>query len=116
MLGIASPYVRRYGADDPRFLRFLVEQLREKLYKTNTLQISNVLPAINRLAIYILSQPTNDDGNVILPNKEDFASLMGTTTRHLNRLLKELVERQFITTGYPMIKVLNSQALQNIKY
>lgn len=113
MLGIASDIVERYGADDPRFLRFLIEQLREKLYKTNSLQVNQLLPVINRLAVYLLAQPAvNAEGAVLLPDKEGLASLMGTTPRHLNRVLRELIDDGYISASYPLVRLLNRAALE----
>jgi CRP-like cAMP-binding protein len=113
MLGIASAMVDRYGADDPRFLRFLIEQLREKLYNTNALQMNQLLPVINRLAVYLLAQPAaNAEGAILLPDKEGLASLMGTTPRHLNRVLRELVDDGYISAGYPVVHILNREVLE----
>ncbi|NJL95866.1 MAG: cyclic nucleotide-binding domain-containing protein, partial [Anaerolineae bacterium] len=92
MLGIASDAIAHYGADDPKFLRFLIDQLRAKLYATNSLQVNQVMPVIYRLAMYILAQQSQADV-VTLPGKEQLASLLGTTTRHLNRVLKQLSEQ-----------------------
>jgi CRP-like cAMP-binding protein len=115
MLGIARSAVEHYGANDPRFLRFLLDQLREKLYKSNTLQMNQLLPVKNRLAVYMLSHPSkNDYGVVILPIKEELASLLGTTPRHLNRVLKELVESGTINAGYPLVRLLDRVALQDM--
>lgn len=113
MLGIAREIVHRYGAHDPRFLRFLLDQVRQKLYRTNTLQASQTLPVINRLAVYVLTQAANGahDG-VLLPGKEELGSLLGTTTRHLNRVLKELVESGAISAGYPLVRILDRTTLQ----
>ncbi len=116
MLGIASGIVERYGADDPRFLRFLMDQLRQKLYRTNSLQVNQVLPVINRLAVYILAQPAHEKDAVILPSKEELASLLGTTPRHLNRVLKELVEAGSLSAGYPLVRILNRSALQALTH
>lgn len=113
MLGIASDVIQRYGADDPRFLRFLIEQITQKLYKTNALQMNQVLPLINRLTVYMLSQPVNAEGAILLPDKEDLASLLGTSTRHLNRVLKALVEEGIISAGYPYVHILDPHALQD---
>lgn len=113
MLGIARAVIERYGADDPRFLRFLIDQLREKLMKTNALQMNQVLPVINRLAVYLLAQPAaNAEGAILLPDKEGLASLMGTTPRHLNRVLRELVDDGCISAGYPLVRILNREALE----
>lgn len=114
MLGIETAYINRYAADDPRFLRFLIDQLREKLYRTNSLQMSQILPVINRLAVYLLSQSTTSSGAIVLPDKEGLASLLGTTTRHLNRVLKELVEAGCIRTDYPSVYILNRAVLESL--
>ena len=115
MLGIASDVVQRYGARDPRFLHFLIDQLRSKLFTTNALHMSQVLPVLNRLVLYILTQSsTGDDGAIVLPNKEGLASLPGTTTRHLNRVLKELVESGCISAGYPLVHILDTARLHEL--
>jgi len=115
MLGIETDVVHRYGADDPRFLRFLIDQLREKLYRTNSLQVNQVLPLISRLAVYILAQPSSSDDDVIaLPGKEELASLLGITPRHLNRVLKELVESGGINPDYPFVRILNKAVLESL--
>ena len=112
MLGITTDVIKRYGANDPRFLRFLIDQLRDKLYNTNALQMSQVLPVINRLVVYILAQ--EDKGSAILPDKETLASMLGTTPRHLNRVIKELVDAESISSSYPRISILNREALCNL--
>jgi CRP-like cAMP-binding protein len=112
MLGLAKDDVHRYGADDPRFLRFLLDQLRDKLYKTDALQTNQVLPVINRLAVYILAQAAGDEA--VLPDKEALASLLGTTPRHLNRVLKALTEMGCISAGYPLVRILNRGALEGL--
>ncbi|MDX1994728.1 MAG: cyclic nucleotide-binding domain-containing protein [bacterium] len=112
MLGIASHYVHRYGTEDPRFLRFIIGQLCDKLYKTNNFQINHLLPLVNRLAVYLLAQHSNEDGAVVLPDKEGLASLLGSSTRHLNRVLKDLVEGGGIRVDYPCIYILNRPMLE----
>lgn len=113
MLGIRSDVITHYGANDPKFLRFLIEQLRQKLYKTNSLQVNQGLPVIQRLAMYILAQQPQSDV-VTLPEKEQLASLLATTTRHLNRVLKQLTEAGAIGGKYPQLCVLNRTLLLNL--
>lgn len=114
MLGIASDVVKRYGANDPRFLRFLISQLSEKLYKTNALQINQSMPVINRLAVYLLAQLTEGSDSILLPGKEEFASLMGITPRHLNRTLKELIDLGAIGVGYPQMHIRDVKRLEDL--
>lgn len=113
MLGIERAAVERYGADDPHFLRFLIDQLRDKLYKKDELHRSQTLPVAKRLAVYLLAEHRSHQGDEIeLPDKEDFASLLGVTPRHLNRVLKSLVESGRISAGYPHVRVLDPGALE----
>ena len=113
MLGITRATVHRHGAHDPPFLRFLIDQLREKLYSNNSLQTNQVLPVASRLALYILAQPMKPDKNIAaLPDKESLASLLGTTQRHLNRVIKELVASGGISAEYPTLRVLDRSILE----
>ncbi len=116
MLGIERDIVRRYGTNDPQFLHFLIDQLKVKLYRTNALQMNQVLPLISRLSLYLLSQSLNKDNSFVLPAKEELASLMGTTTRHLNRVLKQLVESGCVSSGYPLVKILDRLSLQDFAH
>ncbi len=75
--------------------------------------MNQVLPVVTRLAVYILAYPVDEEsGEMILPSKEDLASLLGTTPRHLNRVLKELVEAGTISAGYPHVTILDRSALE----
>ena len=115
MLGITTTAVECYGADDPRFLHFVIEQLRNKISKITHLQTNHLLPVINQLAAFILIQAEHVQNDVIiLPGKEELASLLRTTPRHLNRVLKELVCNNAISTDYPLIHILNRQALYSL--
>lgn len=114
MLALDSLDVNRYGADDPRFLRFIIDELRDKMYKSDSIQTSHVLPVIDRLALYILAQPPHDDDGIVLPDKDTLASLLGTTPRHLNRVLRELVEAGAISAGYPLVKILNRTTIERL--
>ena len=64
--------------------------------------------------IDLLAQPAaNAQGAVLLPDKEGLASLMGTTSRHLNRVLRELVDDGYISASYPLVH-LNRAALEGL--
>lgn len=113
LLGIPRQTVERYGSDDPRFLRFLIDELRKKLCNNDTLLSGRILPAAARLAFYILSE-VGDDGSAALADKETLAALIGTTLRHLNRIIRELVDHGAITVRYPTIHVRNRRLLEEI--
>lgn len=115
MLGIADAAVQQFGADDPRFLRFLIDQLRQKIYNNNTLQTGRVLPVACRLALYILALPVTEPGQfATLPDKESLASLLGTTERHLNRVINDLVASRGIECDYPVVRVRDAAVLHTL--
>jgi CRP-like cAMP-binding protein len=116
MLGIERGIVERHGADDPRFLRFLIEQLRAKLYRSNALQMSQVLPVIHRLAVYLLAQVGEKGTQFTLPDKESLAALLGTTIRHLNRVLRELTAAGAIGGVYPALEIRDRTLLEHYAY
>jgi len=80
------------------------------------LQRDNVLSVKHRLALYILAQTSESKGNTVtLPVKESLSSLLGTTQRHLNRVIKELVLSGGITDDdYPSILINDRLVLQEI--
>jgi len=51
---------------------------------------------------------------VILPEKETLASMLGTSMRHLNRVLKDLIDENTIGNGYPGVRIKNVVNLQKL--
>lgn len=86
LLGIEKALVMRYGYDDPRFLRFIIHHLTIKLSQSGVIQVGQVMPLISRFAAYLLAG--NDSQT--LPPKAHLAGLLGTTVRHLNRVIQQL--------------------------
>lgn len=113
MLAIPNILVERHGADDPRFLRFLLDEVRTKLLESNAVRVAHVLRVASRLGLFILSK-TGACNSTVLPSKAVLASLLGTTERHLNRVILELVENGAIETKYPNVHVLDRDVLQAI--
>ena len=108
MLGLSNEAVELYGADDARFLRFILKQLQQKLFTIAELQENQMLPIVNQLAAYILSMSSTSKNDIAeLPSKEVLASILRTTPRHLNRVLKHLAEIGAISSDYPQLRVLD---------
>lgn len=95
-LGIKKADVVQYAYHDPQFLRFIIHHLSRKLRGSGYTQLSYDLPLINRLANYLLIQAIADNV-IILENKTIIADLLGTTARHLNRVIKTLEDENIIT-------------------
>ena len=115
VLGIPVPVARKEGLNDPIFLKFLCKGLVEKLHNSTTLRLGHLVPVKSRLALYILSKPDVANGSVIiLPEKEALASMLGTTYRHLNRVMKELIDENTIGSGYPGLRINKIKDLQKL--
>lgn len=118
LLGLPRETVRRHGADDPRFLRFLISEMRKKLYQSNAVQTGLVLPVVSRLSTYLLAQADSDTDDperghrILLPDKERLAALMGTTVRHLNRVLSTLEESNAISLQFPTVRIVAKTVLE----
>lgn len=111
-LGIKKADVVQYGYHDPQFLRFIIHHLSRKLRGSGYNQLSHDLPLINRLANYLLIQPINE--NIItLESKVIIADLLGTTARHLNRIIKTLEDEGIITWEKNRVTVNNMAKLKS---
>lgn len=107
--------VEKHGAADALFLRFLLEQVREKLISSNEVQLAHVLPVQSRLALFLLGQiEGNAYREIRLPDKETLASLLATTTRHLNRVFRPLLEGGILGGEYPRIGIRDRDALERV--
>ncbi|MEL6524983.1 MAG: Crp/Fnr family transcriptional regulator, partial [Chloroflexota bacterium] len=112
MLGILRTLVHQHGAQYPPFLHFIINEMRDKLYALDILQRDLVLPVTSRFITYLL---THRQGNsVTLPDKDSLAALLGTTVRHLNRVIKQLSQAKMVSDTYPRIKILDEDNLQHL--
>lgn len=114
LLYINKPDVVKYGFDNSIFLRFIIQNLTQKLHQTSILQMGNIQTLQFRLALYLLENTTHNNNIIHIPQRAHLASLLGTTVRHLNRTLKDLVKEQIIMVSYRQVEVLNRPALKDI--
>ncbi|MCD7035141.1 cyclic nucleotide-binding domain-containing protein [Metabacillus sp. GX 13764] len=103
MIGIPYRELRKYAGEDPAFLQFLLGIITDKFYiKSSTLQFNMLYPVEVRLASYLLSVSYDDEtfltGRHSSKNLRDAANLIGTSYRHMNRVIQQfcgdgLIER-----------------------
>lgn len=104
MIGIHHQWLNKYAKEDANFLQFLLGIITQKFYiKSNTMSFNLMYSVEVRLASYLLSI-SFDDNDPLFQQKistsslPDAANLIGTSYRHLNRVLQKfcadgLVER-----------------------
>ncbi|NEN85505.1 Crp/Fnr family transcriptional regulator [Paenibacillus elgii] len=104
MIGIHYRWLHKYGKDHAPLLRFLLEIITQKFYiKSNSLSFNLMHPVEVRLASYLLSVTSDEsdsrlEGQLSAVSLSDAANFIGTSYRHLNRVIRQfcikgLVER-----------------------
>ncbi|WP_129690178.1 Crp/Fnr family transcriptional regulator [Gottfriedia acidiceleris] len=105
MIAVEYRWLKKFGKDYAPFLQFLLEIITEKFHiKSNSMSFNLMYPVEVRLASYLLSV-SYDETNSLLKenlntiNLKDAANLIGTSYRHVNRVIQQfckddLVERK----------------------
>jgi len=112
MIGIQHRLLKKYSSDYAPFLQFLLEMLTKKFtLKSNSLSFNLMHPVEVRLASYLLSVSYDEShslmkGQLGSDQLLDAANLIGTSYRHLNRIIGQmcadgLIER---SKGYIVVK------------
>jgi CRP-like cAMP-binding protein len=110
-LYIESDFALRYGANDPRFLRLVIQNLSSKLIRSTLILRHNVLPLSGQVAALLLTQTSDDQPQLRIRSKNYLAELVGTTTRHLNRILNNFVADGLIKVEENSIEIHDRKAL-----
>ncbi|KUR59664.1 Crp/Fnr family transcriptional regulator [Bacillus sp. AM 13(2015)] len=114
MLRISHQALMRYAKDDPRILTFLLKGITNKFYtKSNDLSFHLLYPVEVRLASYLLSVLTGDNSASAL-RLTDAASLIGTSYRHINRVIQQFCEKRLIERQRGEITILDRKGLLEI--
>ncbi|EQB89185.1 CRP-like cAMP-binding protein [Clostridium punense] len=118
-IGISLKNIRKYAANDPTFLRHMCRSLGEKLTNNSILSSINLLyPLENRLASYILAiipqGKTSPAEQLFTQKLTEVAELLGTSYRHLIRVINLLCDKGIIKKEKGAIKVINRGELENL--
>lgn len=114
-LGLPSSKIKEYGYDDPIFLRFIISSLQKKLRRNSSYMSINILsPIENRFASYLVSSlPSNNSEEIFvdIDGINNLSELLGSSYRHLNRVIKNLSDLKIIEKNKNTIKILNLEKL-----
>ncbi len=119
-LCIALPfhYIYNNEMSNPLFLQDLLKALSYKLQTGTAASRVNLLSSVeNRFASYLLSTTTPDNEfglELQTANIGEIADLLGTTHRHLNRVIHHLSEQGIIEKSKKAIRILDEQALEDM--
>lgn len=122
MVRIHYDWLNKYASDHPPFLQFLLKIITRKFHiKNNSFVFNLMYPVEVRLASYLLSisfDESNADfqGRLSTANLKDAAGLIGTSYRHLNRVLNQLCEEGLIERTKEFIFVKDSKRLSELAH
>ncbi|HWK24138.1 MAG TPA: Crp/Fnr family transcriptional regulator [Ureibacillus sp.] len=111
ILTIPIQIAQKFGMSHLPFVQFLLERITEKLYvNSNALTFNLMYPVEVRLCSYLLS--VSLDGRTISSRElKDAADLIGTSKRHMNRVLVDLCNRQTLAREEQSIVIRDREKL-----
>lgn len=117
-LALPLDKIKEYGYNDPIFLRFIISSLQKKLRRNSSYMSINVLsPIENRFASYLVSSlpsRTSQEIFVDIDGINNLAELLGSSYRHLNRVIKKLSDKNIIKKDKNTIEILNLNKLNTL--
>jgi CRP-like cAMP-binding protein len=120
MIGVNHRWLMKYASDHTPLLKFLLEVITQKFYvKSSSLSFNLLYPVEVRFASYLLSvcfeeNETLSTGRLSTAHLMDAANLIGTSYRHLNRVIQHLSKDGLIERHKGFILVKNKEGLSAI--
>lgn len=120
VIGLHVHYIKQHEMNNPKFLHTLLEHVSYKLQTCTIASRVNLLAsAENKFASYLLStaspEQTNDFGIELRTSSvKEIADLLGTTYRHLNRVIHSLAQKKIIERNKHSIRILNWHDLEKV--
>lgn len=111
LLKIPVAIVEKYGREHLPFMTYLLDAITGKFYANAYAQSFNLLYSVDvRFASYLLSITAEDD-EVSIYHIRDVADLIGTSYRHLNRIIAQLCSLGYIERADRTIRIINRDKL-----
>ncbi|MGG1575245.1 Crp/Fnr family transcriptional regulator [Fictibacillus sp. NRS-1165] len=120
MIGVHQRWLKKYASEDSAFLQFLLKIITDKFYvKSNSLRFNLLYPVEVRLASYLLSV-SFDESNSLLTGQhsagslKDAANLIGTSYRHMNRVIQQFCNEGLVERNSKGILVKDREGLRRL--
>ncbi|WP_227394833.1 Crp/Fnr family transcriptional regulator [Jeotgalibacillus aurantiacus] len=117
-LGISFEDLHDMQGDEPAFLRFLLQTIAQKFYtESQVTSFNRLYPLDVRLSSYLLSLSEDGQGSQYHDEMQaahltEVAEVLGTSYRHLNRVIKQLCEDGVIERKRGKLTILDIEALR----
>lgn len=120
IMTIPIDYIKQHEMTNAKFLQQLLNHISYKLQTSTISARVNLLESVeSRFASFLLStvssEPDNDFGQELQTMKiSEIADLLGTSQRHLNRVVKKLTEQEIIAREKSHLIILNEEKLEKM--
>lgn len=120
MIGVHHQWMKKYGKENMALLEFLLDIITEKFCKKSSAMSFNLMyPVEVRLASYLLSvsfedAESSENGHRAKVNLLDAANLIGTSYRHLNRVIQQFCAEGLIERSKGFILVKDRDGLRTL--
>lgn len=120
IISIPVEYIKQNEMMNPLFLQQILKQISYKLQTSTTASRVNLLESVERrfasfLLSTISSEPDNDFGQELQTMRiSEIADLLGTSHRHLNRVVKKLTEERIIEREKSHLLILDEKRLSDM--
>lgn len=113
MIGVHHRWLKQFGHDHAPLLNFLLEIITKKFHLKNKSMSFNIMyPVEVRLASYLLSISCEE--SELVTGIKDAASLIGTSYRHLNRVITQFCDEGLIERNRGFIVVKDIEGLRKL--
>lgn len=117
MIGIHHRWLKKYAKDHAPFLQFLLGIITKKFHvKSKSMSLTIMYPVEVRLASYLMSVSLDEsvalNKSQISISIKDTANLIGTSYRHLNRVISQLCEDGLIERKKGIILIKDREGLR----
>jgi CRP-like cAMP-binding protein len=115
-IGIPIKILEKEYENDIEFLKFVNNSLAEKLADLSIASSLNLLyPLENRLASYFVYLDNENSNEFIVIDKlTDIAELLGSSYRHLLRVMKKFQNEKLIIKNKNNVKIINNKILKQL--
>ncbi|MEO3944905.1 Crp/Fnr family transcriptional regulator [Gorillibacterium sp. CAU 1737] len=119
MIRVSYQAMHQFGMNHPPLLQFLLKIIGEKFQrKSSSLSFNLLHTAEARLAWYLLSngfdEVDGEEAGMQVSSLKDTANLIGTSYRHVNRVLRRFIEDGLVKREKGMLTILDKERLRFI--
>ncbi|WP_257988604.1 MULTISPECIES: Crp/Fnr family transcriptional regulator [Bacillus] len=117
MIRISFVKLHEFAENEPKFSNFIIKNLSHKLYTlSNTTSLNLLYPVENKFASYLVSTMVDENNYAHIEELKtakltEIAELLGTSYRHLNRVINQLVAKGIIERKRGAILIIDVNQL-----